>query len=238
MLPSVLGWVLAVAALVAAAAFLQRSRSEAARAAATDAELQSALEELRNRREREEVRGDAKKRRDDELSELRKRVEKLKKRAEQGRGERVAETERIQQLEADLRVEQSAHREATEELKGVRGELETKSAKLARLESEVASRPRADTASVEKLEELKRRAEASARAETSAREDAASAKNDETRHRKRADNLDKVYVILRSEHELLKDEHRKTVAELERLSALKVALADPEPAPENAGQES
>ncbi len=49
------------------------------------------------------------------------------------------------------------------------------------------------------------------------------------RWRKRAENLDKVYMVLRGEHELAKDQLRTQTEELERLRALKVALVDPVP---------
>ena len=169
------------------------------------------------------------------------RIEKLKKRAGQSRSEQEGESGQLARLGEQLENARSDHERVREELESARTELARKHAELARtrtaleeLQKQIEARPLADDASLEKLAALEQKAKQADEARAQAVQETAKAKHDELRHKKRADNLDKVYIVLRGEHELLRDQSRKQTVELERLRALRVALADdpvPEPEP-------
>ncbi|MCP4004957.1 MAG: hypothetical protein GY725_12250 [bacterium] len=236
MLGSLFAWIVAVAAGTAAVLFLQRFRSEAERVGALEAELGVAREEIAAGRKREQERGDAQKGRAQEIVELRKRVDKLKKRAGQSRAEQDGAGEQVGRIQTELLEERARLRTLNKDLESARAELvaareksAATDAELQALKAERASRPLADDTSIEKLDALRAEAERAQAAEKRAEKAAAKAKRDELRHRKRADNLDKVYMVLRAEHELVCDDLRTQTEKLERLSALKVAVMDPVP---------
>ncbi len=135
--------------------------------------------------------------------------------------------------------------EAREDARTARAERDAAHAELANWSREQAAQRSRERAAQERaalpppgqtaeLAALRERL-ASAEAEREKAVDEAGAARDQTsRARKRAENLDKVYVILRGEHALQRDELRSQREELERLRALKVAVIDP--LPDDAGE--
>ncbi len=171
-------------------------------------QLEEVREELAAAGRRLETQREEHRRRGEDLADLRKRLDKAKR----SRGA-VRENERA----APGRVA---------ELEGALGELAVVHAQLKR-ERDHARKPReeADKA-VRELETKLGQAQADVERTAS---DLDTARHEYGRWRKRAENLDKVYMVLRGEFELAKDRLRAQEAELERLRALKVALVDPVP---------
>lgn len=233
MSPSLPGWIaFALAAATALFLFLRLRGAEAARAAG-EAEQTRLAAELAETARRLEQRSAENKARGEELAELRKKHDKLKRRAGDERVEEKGAPARLRAVEAELAAEKADARGANAEIARLHGELERGGAELARAKDELAKgaaklaelEPLADRA---QLDALARRAdEGAARAEKLAAElDAA--KRDAAKYKGRWETLDKAYVVLRGELELKKDEHRNLRAEVERLRALEVVLVEPE----------
>ena len=227
----VLGWVLAAFAFLAATVSFGRYRSESSRVAELRGELEGLGCELKALEEKREQVRDEHRRRGEELADLRKRLEKTKRSRGVARERERTEPGQIEELERTLELRAQALTRAREELQQSHRELARVHATLEH-EREAARGPReeADARAREATTRLGR----SEVGLSKAREDLGAERHELMRWRKRAENLDKVYMVLRGEHELAKDQLRAQQQELERLRALKVALVDPEPETEEA----
>jgi DNA repair exonuclease SbcCD ATPase subunit len=244
-----LAWIVAGLLAVAGVVALLRARSEAERVASLELQLEALEKELRASRAQKEKKAGAQLRKGDQDAELRRKLDKAKKRAAQAREAEKAEAERVKGLEGELALRQS-------DLQGLRAELERASAAPAparapapvvrpvvvpkkRDPEEVARREAA--AAQKKDEDIVAMEARVARAEAAAKSSA-----DETAgHRKQMERLkgkhstqELLYVSIRSELEAKKDRLRTQIEELERLRALKVALVDPLPVPAPMATES
>ncbi len=220
------GWAFAVFAGVAAVLLFGRSRALGDRARALGGRIEEVRAELQAARGNLEQRKEEHRRRGEELSELRKQLGKAKKERRSARERQRGEPARIEELERALSVQRDDVARARADLEEAHSEL-AKVHALRERELEVARAPRTeDDERLRDLEARLGRAEAALR--TSVEEHTAD-RHELGRWRKRAENLDKVYMVLRGEHELAKDRLRTQEAELERLRALKVALVDPVP---------
>ena len=220
------GWAFAVFAGVAAVLLFGRSRALGDRARALGGRIEEVRVELQAARGNLEQRKEEHRRRGEELSELRKQLGKAKKERRSARERQRGEPARIEELERALSVQRDDVARARADLEEAHSEL-AKVHALRERELEVARAPRTeDDERLRDLEARLGRAEAALR--TSVEEHTAD-RHELGRWRKRAENLDKVYMVLRGEHELAKDRLRTQEAELERLRALKVALVDPVP---------
>lgn len=221
-----LGWALSALAAIAAASLLARFRSESSRVAELRSELESLNGELTALEHKCEQQRDEHRRRGKELADLRKRLEKTKRSRGAARERERVEPGRIEELERTLELRSEDLTRAREELQQSHGELTRVHARLDR-ERETARGPRdeADARAREATASLGR-TEADL---SKAQEELGAVGRELQRWRKRAENLDKVYMVLRGEHELAKDRLRNQEEELERLRALKVALVDPLP---------
>ncbi len=221
-----LGWVLAALAAIAAAVSLARFRRESSGVDELRRKLEGLGEELRALEHKREQQRDEHRRRGEELGDLRKRLEKTKRSRSVARERERVEPGRIEELEATLELR-------TEDLSRAREELQPSHTELARVHATL-ERER-ETARGPREEADARAREATARLGRSeadlskAQEELEAVRHEFLRWRKRAENLDKVYMVLRGEHELAKDRLRAQEEELERLRALKVALVDPLP---------
>lgn len=234
MSPSAVGWIaFALAAAAAVALFLRLRGAEAARAAG-EAEQTRLASELADTAKRLEQRSAENKARGEELAELRKKHDKLKRRAGDERVEEKGAPARLRAAEAELAAEKADARKANEEIARLHGELERSGAELARAQAELAKTaarlaeltPLADRAQLDALE--RRAGDGEARL-TKLGADLETARRDAAKYKGRWETLDKAYVVLRGELELKKDEHRSLRAEVERLRALEVVLVEPDP---------
>jgi chromosome segregation ATPase len=236
MTAAALGWIaFAVAAAVAAFALVRLRAAEAADAV-TRAALAERDEQLAATEKRLEQRSTEARARGEELAELRKKHDKLKRRAGEEHEEEKGAPARIRALEADLEAERADSRAARDEIVRLHAEGERASAELARVGAELA-RVQAKLAEVTPLadrSELDARERRAAESESKAAKLAAEldgAQRDAAKYKSRWETLDKAYLVLRGELELKKDEARTQRAELERLRALEVVLVEPEPRP-------
>ena len=229
------GWI-AFALAAAAGAFLFVSL-RAARSSARELEgaLAERTGELESTQKRLDQRAAELRARGEELSELRKKHDKLKRRAGDDREEEKSAPARIRTLEAELAAEKGDSRAARDEIVRLHAELERVSAEAARAAAELERAsarvselaPLADQAGVAAVEQRPRAAEAKlAKLGT----ELEAARRDAAKYKGRWETLDKAYVVLRGELELKKDEVRSQRTELERLRALEVVLVEPAPA--------
>ncbi len=221
-----LGWGLAAVAALAAALFFARSRAEQALSRELTSQLEEVREELAVAGRRLEKQKEDHRRRGEELADLRKRLDKAKRSRGAVRENERAAPGRVAELERTIELQTEDLARARTELEGALGELAVVHAQLKR-ERDDARKPReeADKA-VRELETKLGQAQADVERTAG---DLDTARHEYGRWRKRAENLDKVYMVLRGEFELAKDRLRAQEAELERLRALKVALVDPVP---------
>jgi chromosome segregation ATPase len=228
--PALLGWLCFAIAVGAAALLFQRMRASEASGAALRAELDAARLETEALQKRVEQTRAEQRSRGEELAELRKKHDKLKKRAGDSLEEEKALPARIRTLEAELEAEQADARAARDEIVRLHAEVERNAAELAREQTRAAGL--VPPTSQSELDNLSRRAaDAEGRREKLAA-DLEAARHDVAKYRGRWETLDKAYVILRGELELKKDEVRAQRVELERLRTLEVVLNAPEPAAE------
>ena len=227
--PAFLGWLCFAVAAGALLFLYQRARASDSSRALLRAELDASrleVEALQKRVEhsRNELRG-----RGEALVELRKQQEKLKKRAGDSLEEEKLLPARIRTLEVELLAERSDARAARDEIVRLHGELERSAADLAREQARAAQLVPAT--SNDELDGLRRR---TAEGETKLARFAGeleTARHEIAKYKGRWETLDKVYIILRGELELKKDECRSQRVELERLRTLEVILTAPEPEP-------
>ncbi|HTO55967.1 MAG TPA: hypothetical protein VMR50_21465 [Myxococcota bacterium] len=231
---ALLGWLLFAAALAAAGvAFVRLRSAEAARLDAQGA-LAEKSADLETTEKRLEQRAAELRARGEEISELRKKFDKLKRRAGDEREEEKSAPARIRGLETDLAAERADSRAARDEIVRLHGELERVGAEQARVSAELARATQklaavTPLADASQLDALRSRAEsADARREQLAAQ-LDGAQRDAAKYKGRWETLDKTYIVLRGELELKKDELRNLRAEVERLRALEVVLVEPEP---------
>jgi predicted nucleic acid-binding Zn-ribbon protein len=232
--PSVLGWIGCALAIAAAVVLYQRLRAVEAARAAGDAEQTRLAAELADTAKRLEQRSAESKARGEELAELRKKHDKLKRRAGDDRVEEKSAPARLRAVEAELAAEKADARNANDEIARLHAELEKSTAELARAQAELAKgtarlaelTPLADRAQLDALE--RRAGDGAARLEKLAA-DLEAARRDTAKYKGRWETLDKAYIVLRGELEMKKDEQRNLRVEVERLRALEVVLVEPDP---------
>ncbi|MBW2697974.1 MAG: hypothetical protein JRE70_15945 [Deltaproteobacteria bacterium] len=220
--------ILAGVAGVAAFAFYLRVRGLGVELGQSGVENEKLRAELQSSRAQLE-RIQAKQRRgSDELVELRKKLEKSKRRAaraqDAGHG---ATASQVQALEADLEQTRQARDAARDEASGLSSALSRARAEAAQVEAPPGPEtPSLDNAGIEALRGRCERAEAALAA---ARPELAAMEKSNARLKGRIDTQERLYVSIRSELEAKKDRLRTQQEEIERLQALKVALVDPLP---------
>ncbi len=223
-----LSWIVACIAAAGAVAGFAFGAARARALADASREVEALRTELGAARGRVEKRSDADRRRDEELAELRRRLEKTKKRASQARDDERLESSRIHDLEEKLRLAQA-------DARGMRGELQRAEAEVARLRE--APRPKAPAPppppapvpaapEAPRDESLVRRAEEAEGRALALEEQLVAARVDAERQRRKVAAQDRLYVALRGELGAKKDRLRAQQEELERLRALRLVLAE------------
>ncbi len=227
---ALLGWICFGLALGAAGFLFVQLRQLSAARESLRGELDAASAEREALQKRlEHARGEQRSR-GEELAELRKKYEKIKKRSGESLEEEKALPARLRALQAELDAERADARAARDEIVRLHAEVERAAAELAREQARAAKLvPAASQAETDAL--ARRASEADARRDKLAAE-LETARHDVAKYRGRWETLDKAYVILRGELELKKDEARAQRAELERLRTVEVILNSPDPAPE------
>jgi predicted nucleic acid-binding Zn-ribbon protein len=234
MSPAAVGWIVAALAVAVALVLFARLRASDAAHAASAAEQQRLGEELAEAFKRLEQRSAESRARGEELSELRKKHDKLKRRAGDDRVEEKSAPAKLRAVEAELAAEKADARGANDEIARLHAELEKSAAELARAQAELAKgsarlaelTPLADRSQLDALE--RRADDGEARlAKLAAELDAA--RRDAAKYKGRWETLDKAYIVLRGELEMKKDEQRNLRVEVERLRALEVVLVEPDP---------
>jgi chromosome segregation ATPase len=230
---ALVGWVaFAVAAAACVFLFVSLRSSQSARAE-SEAALGERGQELEGTSKRLEQRAAELRARGEELSELRKKYDKLKRRAGDEREEEKSAPARIRALESDLAAEKADSRAARDEIVRLHAELERVTAEGARATGELERAtlrlaevtPLADRGALDALSARAEGAEAKCGKLASELE---AARRDAAKYKGRWETLDKAYIVLRGELELKKDETRAQRIELERLRALEVVLVEPE----------
>jgi chromosome segregation ATPase len=238
MTAAAVGWILfGLTAAIAAVLFARLRGADVARVQAEGA-LSEQSAELESTQKRLEQRSTELRARGEEISELRKKHDKLKRRAGDEREEERSAPARIRGLEADLAAERADSRAARDEIVRLHAEVERVTADLARIGGEL-ERKGAQLAEVTPLADRGQLDALVARADAAESKLAAkltehgtkleSAQRDAAKYKGRWETLDKAYLVLRGELELKKDELRALRTEVERLRALEVVLVEPEP---------
>jgi predicted nucleic acid-binding Zn-ribbon protein len=223
--PALVGWLAFGAAALAAVFLFVRLRGAEAEREVSLGALSDTAAELEATKKRLEQRANELRARGEELSELRKKFDKLKRRAGDEREEEKSAPARIRALEGELAAEKLDSRSARDEIVRLHAEQERLSAELAQKTAKLGEL--VPVSNPAELEELRKRA-ADAEAKLSAlAPELDTARRDVAKFRGRWETLDKAYVVLRSELEMKKDEARHQRAELERLRALEVVLVEP-----------
>ena len=231
-----LGWIASALAAAAAVLLFVRLRAAEAAHAAGEAEQTRLAAELADAAKRLEQRAAESKARGEELAELRKKHDKLKRRAGDEREEEKSAPARLRSLETDLAAERADSRAARDEIVRLHAEAERTTAELARVGAELARAsqrlaevtPLADPG---QLDALEKRAQAGEERAAKLAVELQNAQQNSAKYKGRWETLDKTYIVLRGELELKKDELRSLRAEVERLRALEVVLVEPEPRP-------
>jgi chromosome segregation ATPase len=225
----------AVCGGIAALLFYLRLRAESTRAAGLAAEVESRRKDLEAARVELAQRAANAQHRGSEVGELRRKLEKTKRRAAREREERGGDPDRIRELEEILQGEKTAAAAMRAELSRVRAES---AAIRVAVTPEPPASPAPAAADRERIEELERKLETAEKAleerDQKLSVAAAAAKKETSRLRGKLQTQESVYTQLRGELEAKKDRLKTQREELERLRAYRVALIDvvQEPPPE------
>jgi len=223
-----LPWVLAGLFLLAAVFFMTRARSEVTSRDARELALAQLERELVASRDQLERASRAQRQKGDELAEMRRKLEKAKKRAAHSLDAKRSEPGRIAELEDALglaREDLGASREQVLELEAQVSRLRAR-AQQPQPQPQPAPPPPPDPAPVEGLKQRAEKAEVEAERLggelTRVREEL-------SRSEAKVETSRKLYLAIRGELGVKKDRLNAQQEELERLRALKVAIVDPLP---------
>lgn len=235
MTANAISWIVAGAGLAAALVLFVRLRATRVEVAQRGVEAEKLQAELHAARKQLEKASARQRHSGDELAELRRRLEKTRRRAAQvqtqsaGRGPSPS---RLQGLEEELEQTRQARDAAREEVQGL-------SAELSRLRAERAAQPAPSEPAPEPIPEppaeseviaaLQERAEAAEASVGALEKELASASHATDRLRNKVKTQESLYLAMRGELEAKKDRLRRQQEELERLRAFKVAVVDPLP---------
>jgi chromosome segregation ATPase len=226
-----LPWLLLAAAVATAALLFVRTRSLAGELAASEAETRSRTDELQASDEQLDKAIAKQQRNGEELAQLRRKLEKARKRASRADGEsHPATPSGAQSLEAAIETARRERNAAREE----RDAAQAKAALLAQdlvkaraaIDAAAEVKTRLDDAAIEALEQ---RVETAGVEKKRLGKELAAAHTNEKRLREKLDTQQQLYVAIRGELEAKKDRLRTQKEEIERLQALRVAVQEDAP---------
>jgi chromosome segregation ATPase len=222
----VLPWILGALGLFASLLAGVRLRQVGLAQAASQLEVVRLNGELQAAREQLEKASAKQRRSAEELADLRKRLDKLRRREGKGpKGPASIGTSgaQLQALERELEETRQVRDAARSEATGL-------SLELTRLRAERSEpppeRPSLDNAAIESLQASQR--EAAEQGDSRARKLQAAA-TEIARLKGKVGTQESLYVSMRGELEAKKDRLRRQQEEIERLQALKVVVVDPDP---------
>jgi chromosome segregation ATPase len=232
-------WIVVGAALAAAAALYLRLRQATELASSRQIETEKLLGELKSTREQMERASTKQRRSTDEAVELRKKLEKVKRRAAGGRGAGASAgtPDQVLSLEGDLEDARQARDAAREESLALSRELSRMRAEHAS-QSEVGDEKPAPLLDNAAIELLQARVDELERTRGAVDAELAKANDQVERMRHKAKTQDTLYVSMRSELDAKKDRLRGQQEELERLRAMRVVVGAVEVSAPDAGATS
>jgi len=224
---SLLPWLLFAAAVAMSAVLLIRVRALTHDFAAGKAEALQISDALQANRKELDKAVAKQQRSSEELAQSRRRLEKARKRAGRVDGDaKPARPSPAQNLETAIesaRRERNAAREERDAAQAKAAALTQDLAKVrATIDSAAATRAQLGDAAIQALEQ---RIESAGFEQSRLRKDLAGAHANEKRLREKLDTQQQLYVAIRGELEAKKDRLRTQNEEIERLRALRVAVA-------------
>lgn len=253
MSPLVVGWIVSAVLLVVAAGLLWRLRGALRQVSELAAKGDTLGAQLAASEKRFEERAKAQRKRGEEIAELKKKLEKARKRTATAHDARSGETSRLSQLEESLARAEAERLTAQREVDSLRADLERRPAVPRPVAKPVPAAPVAPspaiatpavpTATVDPLDHpaaqaLAKRAEKAEGRARGLEGELVNARKDVDRYKRRAAALDTAYVAQHGELEAKRDRLKTQQEELERLRAMRVTLgatdaeAEPQSEPE------
>ena len=215
-------WVIVALAAAVAVGLYLRARAAGDETASALADAEKLQGELASVREQLTKSAAKQSRAADDLQQLRKKLDKAKKRAGQASsGGAVAVASRVSELEAELEQARQARDAARDEAAALGSELSRLRAE-AKPPPEKPAPPREDAVH----EALRARADEAESELTAARQQITEHERSVEKLRAKLRTQELLYVAIRSELAAKKDRLRTQHEEIERLQALKVALVD------------
>jgi len=226
-----LPWLLLAAAVATAALLFARGRSLSGTLADSEAESRRLADEIQASRKQLDKAIAKQQRNGEELAELRRKLEKARKRAGRADGEaRPATASNAQSLEAAVETARRERNAAREERDAARAKASILTQDLvkagAAIDAAAEAKTQLDHAAIESLEQ---RVETAGVETNRLRKDLAGAHANEKRLREKLDIQQQLYVSIRGELEAKKDRLRTQNEEIERLRALRVVIQEDEP---------
>lgn len=233
---SVLAWFLAGGLFLLAGYFFNaasQAKKKETQLAKEATELQAELENVSKRLAKRDKEHD---RRNEEMAELRRSLEKLKKRDKNKRSNQKVEPDRIEELEQALALAEFQCQEKEEQLLQTEGGLALVRAELELLKKpkDVPAEPVAlvEDPHIQEIADLKSRLEDLSPRVQKLEKETKDARAQAQRYKSKNEILDKTYVVLRGEHKIQREKLHMQRQELERLRAMSVTLGASAPTPE------
>lgn len=223
-------WIIAGAAIAAGVALYMRVRQALTLVASKQIDVDKLLGELKSTREQMERAAAKQRRATDEAVELRKKLEKVKRRTAKGSAAAPGPPDRLVGLETELEEARQARDSARDETRALSVELSRLRAEQAQGAVDTPSEPLLDNVAIEALQV---RSEEIEKTHSELEAELAKARDVAERLRHKAKTQDTLYVSMRSELDAKKDRLRGQQEEIERLRAMQVVVgAIPAPVPE------
>ncbi len=225
---SVVAWTLAGGFLLLAAYFFNAASQAKTRKVLLAKELKGLQDEFEKVSKRLAKRDKEHDKRNEETTELRRSLEKLKKREKAQRSNQQVAPDRVSELERAVAKAEAKCHEKEEQLLQTEGGLALARAELALLKKpkEAPAKPVApvEDPRIKEIAELKTRLEELSPRAQAMEKELKDAKAQAKRYKNKNEVLDKTYVVLRGEHKIQREKLRMQRQELERLRAMSVTL--------------
>ena len=202
-------WWIAAAAAVGAAVAVWRWRAEQAGREAAEGEAVALRDELGRAHEEAEAKLRARAEQGDEVRELRRKLDKAKKRAFAAREERAPLESRVAEAEARVAERDAELARLRDEVVRLGQSAERSEREAERTRGELARRPEAPAVSPEQLGVLEQRAEQAEGAVRELHQKLEESGRECSRYRQRERTHRRLYMVIRGELEIAKDKIAK-----------------------------